>query len=151
MQPPVSVTTEAGLPAMPTRMQNSRVFSFEFFPPKTEEGKAKLRATWQQLAQLQPRFFSVTFGAGGSTQGGTFTAVSEILAEGVDAASHFSCIGATRAKVRDQLAQLKAMNVKRIVALRGDMPSGYGMGGEFQYASELVEDLIRRLLATRPG
>ena len=113
--------------------------SLEFFPPKTAEGSDKLRAARKELYVLRPEFCSVTFGAGGSTQGGTFTAVSEILAEGVDAASHFSCIGATRAKVRDQLAQLKAMNVKRIVALRGDMPSGYGMGGEFQYASELVE------------
>jgi len=80
----------------------------------------------------------VTYGAGGSTQEGTFTTVSEILAEGVDAASHFSCIGATRASVREQLATLKAMGVKRLVALRGDLPSGYGLGGEFHYASDLV-------------
>jgi methylenetetrahydrofolate reductase (NADPH) len=113
--------------------------SLEFFPPKTPEGAEKLRAARQQLYALQPEFCSVTYGAGGSTHSGTFTTVSEILAEGVDAASHFSCIGATRAKVRDQLAQLKAMGVKRLVALRGDLPSGYGLGGEFQYASELVE------------
>lgn len=113
--------------------------SLEFFPPKTPEGAEKLRAARQQLYALKPEFCSVTYGAGGSTHAGTFTAVSEILAEGVDAASHFSCIGATRARVRDQLAQLKAMGVKRLVALRGDLPSGYGMGGEFQYASELVE------------
>jgi methylenetetrahydrofolate reductase (NADPH) len=113
--------------------------SLEFFPPKTPEGSDKLRAARQELYALKPEFCSVTYGAGGSTQGGTFTAVSEILAEGVQAASHFSCVGATRAKVRDQLATLKSMGVTRLVALRGDLPSGYGAGGEFQYASELVE------------
>jgi len=113
--------------------------SLEFFPPKTAEGSEKLRAARQQLYALKPEFCSVTYGAGGSTHAGTFTTVGEILAEGVDAACHFSCIGATRARVRDQLAQLKTMGVKRLVALRGDLPSGYGMGGEFLYASELVE------------
>jgi methylenetetrahydrofolate reductase (NADPH) len=112
--------------------------SVEFFPPKTSEGVAKLRTVRQQLYALKPEFCSVTFGAGGSTQEGTFNAVSEILAEGVSAASHFSCIGATRSTVRAQLATLKAMGVKRLVALRGDLPSGYGAGGEFHYASELV-------------
>jgi len=112
--------------------------SFEYFPPKTPEGAEKLRAVRQQLRARAPQFCSVTYGAGGSTQEGTFGTVREILAEGVDAASHFSCIGATRASVRDQLAQLKAMGVKRLVALRGDLPSGYGLGGEFQYASDLV-------------
>ena len=112
--------------------------SLEFFPPKTPEGAEKLRAVRQQLYALQPEFCSVTYGAGGSTQDGTFNTVREILAEGVDAASHFSCIGATRDTVRAQLAQLKAMGVKRIVALRGDLPSGYGLGGEFHYASDLV-------------
>jgi methylenetetrahydrofolate reductase (NADPH) len=113
--------------------------SLEFFPPKTPEGSEKLRVARQKLYALRPEFCSVTYGAGGSTQGGTFSTVSEILAEGVQAASHFSCVGATRAKVRDQLATLKSMGVTRLVALRGDLPSGYGMGGEFQYASELVE------------
>jgi methylenetetrahydrofolate reductase (NADPH) len=113
--------------------------SFEFFPPKTPEGADKLRAARKELYALQPEFCSVTYGAGGSTHTGTFTTVGEILAEGVEAASHFSCIGATRAKVCDQLEQLKAMGVKRLVALRGDLPSGYGIGGEFHYASELVE------------
>jgi methylenetetrahydrofolate reductase (NADPH) len=113
--------------------------SLEFFPPKTPEGGDKLRAARKELYALQPEFCSVTYGAGGSTHAGTFTTVGEILAEGVEAASHFSCIGATRAKVLDQLAQLRAMGVKRLVALRGDLPSGYGIGGEFHYASELVE------------
>jgi methylenetetrahydrofolate reductase (NADPH) len=112
--------------------------SFEFFPTKTPEGAEKLRAVRQQLYIHRPEFCSVTFGAGGSTQEGTFSAVSEILAEGVAAASHFSCIGATKARVREQLAQLQAMGVKRLVALRGDLPSGYGTGGQFQYASDLV-------------
>jgi methylenetetrahydrofolate reductase (NADPH) len=90
------------------------------------------------LYTLQPEFCSVTFGAGGSTQEGTFNAVRDILAEGVSAASHFSCVGATKATVREQLTTLKAMGVKRLVALRGDLPSGYGAGGEFHYASDLV-------------
>ena len=112
--------------------------SLEFFPPKTPEGAAKLRVVRQALYALKPQFCSVTFGAGGSTQEGTFGTVSEILAEGVDAASHFSCVGATKATVREQLATLQAMGVKRLVALRGDLPSGYGAGGEFHYASDLV-------------
>jgi methylenetetrahydrofolate reductase (NADPH) len=87
---------------------------------------------------LNPEFCSVTFGAGGSTQEGTFSTVRAILAEGVSAASHISCIGATKATVREQLATLKSMGVKRLVTLRGDLPSGYGLGGEFQYASDLV-------------
>ena len=112
--------------------------SFEFFPTKTPEGAVKLRAVRQQLYVHRPEFCSVTYGAGGSTHDGTFGAVREILEEGCDAASHFSCIGATKATVRTQLAELKAMGVKRLVALRGDLPSGYGIGGEFHYASDLV-------------
>ena len=122
--------TNAARPGLPV--------SVEFFPPKTPEGAEKLRAVRQQLYALQPQFCSVTYGAGGSTQQGTFDTVQAILQEGVDAASHFSCIGATRASVREQLATLKAMGVRRLVALRGDLPSGYGMGGEFHYASDLV-------------
>ena len=117
--------------------------SFEFFPPKTPEGAIKLRQTRAQLYALKPEFCSVTYGAGGSTQEGTFSTVAEILAEGCQAASHFSCIGATRERVREQLHQLRDMGVKRLVALRGDLPSGYGAGGEFQYASDLVA-FIRR-------
>lgn len=129
------------MPSTRTATQEPHVrlpLSFEFFPTKTPEGAVKLRAVRQQLYAMQPEFCSVTYGAGGSTHAGTFAAVGEILAEGVDAASHFSCIGATRATVRTQLAELKAMGVKRLVALRGDLPSGYGVGGEFQYASDLV-------------
>ncbi|MFC5500349.1 methylenetetrahydrofolate reductase [NAD(P)H] [Caenimonas terrae] len=112
--------------------------SFEFFPPKTPEGAAKLRVARRALYTAKPEFCSVTYGAGGSTQDGTFGTVAEILEEGVRAASHFSCIGATRATVREQLARLKSMGVKQLVALRGDLPSGYGTGGEFTYASDLV-------------
>ena len=112
--------------------------SFEFFPPKTPEGVEKLRTVRQALYARQPEFCSVTYGAGGSTQAGTFATVAAILAEGQQAASHFSCIGATQASVREQLAELKAMGVQRLVALRGDLPSGYGVGGEFHYASDLV-------------
>ena len=118
--------------------QSKLPVSFEFFPPKTPEGAQKLRGVRAQLYEREPEFCSVTYGAGGSTQEGTFNAVREILAEGVDAASHFSCIGATRDSVREQLALLKTMGVRRLVALRGDLPSGYGIGGEFHYASDLV-------------
>ena len=112
--------------------------SFEFFPPKTPEGAAKLRTVRQALYARKPQFCSVTFGAGGSTQDGTFGTVSEILAEGHCGVSHISCIGASKDKLREQLAQLKAMGVTRLVTLRGDLPSGYGVGGEFHYASDLV-------------
>lgn len=122
-----------------TMSANQRIpLSLEFFPPKTPEGAEKLRTVRQQLYGLKPEFCSVTFGAGGSTQEGTFNTVRDILSEGVSAASHFSCVGATKSTVREQLATLKAMGVKRLVALRGDLPSGYGAGGEFHYASDLV-------------
>lgn len=129
----------AGRVAIDGRRQTvSLPLSFEFFPPKTPEGADKLRNVRRQLYGLRPEFCSVTYGAGGSTHEGTFGTVREILDEGIQAASHFSCIGATAASVRVQLAQLKAMGVKRLVALRGDLPSGYGLGGEFQFASDLV-------------
>jgi methylenetetrahydrofolate reductase (NADPH) len=112
--------------------------SLEFFPPKTPEGADKLRAARAQLYALKPEFCSVTFGAGGSTQEGTLQAVSEIMAEGCPAAPHLSCIGQTRDSIRERLAAYGAAGVKRIVALRGDLPSGYGSGGEFRYASDLV-------------
>jgi methylenetetrahydrofolate reductase (NADPH) len=113
--------------------------SIEFFPPKTPEGVEKLRGVRQQLYALKPEFFSCTYGAGGSTQDGTLQTVQAILADGFQAAPHFSCIGATRASVRAQLAIFKAAGIQRMVALRGDLPSGYGGFGEFKYASELIE------------
>jgi len=112
--------------------------SFEFFPPKTPEGANKLVKVRHDLYALKPDFFSVTYGAGGSTQDGTLQQVQAILAEGHDAAPHFSCVGATRDSVREQLAQFKAAGIRRMVALRGDLPSGHGTFGEFRYASELV-------------
>tara|TARA_B110000503_G_scaffold35473_1_gene57970 strand:+ start:25 stop:849 length:825 start_codon:yes stop_codon:yes gene_type:complete len=112
--------------------------SFEFFPTKTPEGAANQRDVRKALYAKKPEFCSVTFGAGGSTQVGTFSMTQEILDEGVCAATHFSCVGATKASVREQLITLKTMGVKRLVALRGDLPSGYGAGGEFHYAIDLV-------------
>ncbi|MEO8155105.1 MAG: methylenetetrahydrofolate reductase [NAD(P)H] [Rhizobacter sp.] len=112
--------------------------SLEFFPPKTPEGVAKLAAVRQQLYTLKPQFCSVTYGAGGSTQDGTFATVQAILAEGTNAASHFTCIGASRESITEKLAQFRAAGIHRIVALRGDLPSGYGSFGEFRYASDLI-------------
>lgn len=113
--------------------------SLEFFPPKTPEGVTKLAAVRQQLYPLKPQFCSVTYGAGGSTQEGTFAAVKAILDEGVEAAPHFSCIGASKESIRAKLAEFKTQGIRRIVALRGDLPSGYGgSNGEFHYASDLV-------------
>lgn len=119
-------------------MDAQRVYSFEFFPPKTVEGKAKLRATWQQLAQLKPRFFSVTFGAGGSTREGTLETVTEIRAAGHEAAPHISCVASTRAEIAAILARYKESGIRHLVALRGDLPSGVAASGEFRYANELV-------------
>lgn len=119
-----------------------QVFSIEFYPPKTPEGAEKLRATRARLAELQPKYFSVTFGAGGSTQQGTRDTVLEIAREGYEAAPHLSCIGRSRAELRALLADYKANGITRLVALRGDLPSGYGSGsaaGEFRYANELIE------------
>jgi len=112
--------------------------SLEFFPPKTPEGAAKLRLARQQMYALKPEFCSVTFGAGGSTQDGTLQTVTEIMGEGLPAAPHLSCIGQTRESLRERLAAYRAAGVERIVALRGDLPSGYGASGEFRYASDLV-------------
>ena len=112
--------------------------SLEFFPPKTPEGADKLRAVRGKLYALKPEFCSVTFGAGGSTQEGTLDTVREIVAEGQRGVPHLSCIGQTRDSIRQRLATYQAAGVQRIVALRGDLPSGYGMGGEFRYASDLV-------------
>jgi len=112
--------------------------SFEFFPPQTPEGVAKLASARQRLAAIKPEFFSVTFGAGGSTQDRTLDIIKQIHAEGHNATPHLSCVGSTRDNVRALLFAYRDMGIKRIVALRGDMPSGMGSIGEFQYANELV-------------
>ncbi len=113
--------------------------SVEFFPSKTAEGATKLRAVREQLAlALKPTFFSVTFGAGGSTQDGTFSAVKEIHEAGQQAAPHLSCVGSSKEKISELLKQYKDLGIQRIVALRGDLPSGMGQYGEFHHADELV-------------
>jgi methylenetetrahydrofolate reductase (NADPH) len=112
--------------------------SFEFFPPKTPEGKAKLRATWEALAALKPKFFSCTFGAGGSTREGTLETVLEIRKAGHAAAPHISCVAASKQDVLEQLERYKANGIRHVVALRGDMPSGLAAAGDFRYASDLV-------------
>jgi len=117
----------------------SQTFSFEFFPPKTPEGIEKLRNTRRQLAQFDPSFFSVTFGAGGTTQQGTLDTVLEIQRDGFQAAPHLSCIGSTKQNVAELLQTYRSNGIRRIVALRGDIPSGMVEFGEFRYANELVE------------
>lgn len=113
--------------------------SIEFFPPQTPEGAAKLRGIHAQLAALDPTFFSVTYGAGGSTRERTFSTVREISATGSEAAPHLSCIGSSRDEIREILQEYADAGIRRIVALRGDLPSGVGASGEFRYANELVE------------
>ncbi len=124
---------------MQSHKKHQAVFSFEFFPPKTDEGAAKLRATRAELALLKPRFFSVTFGAGGTTRDRTLETVVGIQREsGIDAAPHLSCIGSTRANVREILQTYIDNGIHHIVALRGDIPSGMREIGELRYANELV-------------
>ena len=113
--------------------------SIEFFPPQTNEGMEKLRTTVSRLAVLEPEFFSVTYGAGGSTRDRTLATVMEIAAQGHSAAPHLSCIGSTRDGVREMLATFAGQGIRRIVALRGDLPSGMADAGEFRYANELVK------------
>lgn len=125
-------------------MQSQRLFtptfSFELFPPKTEDGVRNLRATVAQLAQLKPKFFSVTFGAGGSTRDRTFDTVRQIQREqGIEAAPHLSCVGSTRESIREIVNAYRELGVRHLVALRGDLPSGMVDPGEFHYANELVE------------
>jgi len=115
--------------------------SLEFFPPKTPEGVAKLAAARAELYALEPEFCSVTYGAGGSTQNGTLAAVQAILGEGRSGAPHITCIGASRATVGGLLDTYRAAGITRLVALRGDLPSGAGSFGEFRYASELIEQI----------
>jgi methylenetetrahydrofolate reductase (NADPH) len=117
----------------------SQLFSFEFYPPKTEEGTASLRVVHNRLAKLNPDFFSVTFGAGGSTRDKTFDTVVDIQAKGISAAPHLSCVASTRENIRGILKSYKEKGISKIVALRGDLPSGMMSAGEFRYANELVE------------
>lgn len=120
-------------------MTDTPNFSIEFFPPKTAEGVEKLRVVRRKLAELHPKYFSVTFGAGGSTQQGTLDTVLEIMQDGHAAAPHLSCVGGTRESIREILANYKSHGIRRLVALRGDLPSGYGGAGELRFANELVE------------
>ena len=125
---------------LPTMNDTAIQFSLEFFPPKTEAGKEKLQATEKTLFDaLQPAYASVTFGAGGSTQKGTRETVLDIHKQGVDAAPHLSCVGATRDSIAEILGGYQQAGIRRIVALRGDMPSGMGDSGDFRYANELAE------------
>ena len=116
-----------------------RTFSFEFFPPKTPEGMDKLRVTRDRLALLKPKFFSVTFGAGGSTRDHSLETVLDIQRAGYAAAPHLSCIGSTHDNIRAILQEYQTHGIRHIVALRGDLPSGMASTGEFRYANELVE------------
>ena len=119
-------------------MAVQRLFSLEFFPPRTAEGVEKFRASRRQLVQLKPAFCSVTFGAGGSNREGTLATALEFGADGIEAVPHVSCIGGTRASLRDVLAKYVEHGIRHVVALRGDLPSGAGESGDFRYANELV-------------
>ena len=125
---------------MTTPALNTPAISMEFFPPKTTEGADKLRAVRVQLAELGPEYFSVTFGAAGSTQAGTRDTVLEIHGEGHSAAPHLSCIGRSRSELREIITEYKSHGIRHIVALRGDLPSGFGgLSGELSHANELIE------------
>lgn len=116
-----------------------KIFSCEFFPPNTDEGMRKLFAAREELMRMRPAFFSVTYGAGGSTRERTFEAIQAIQAHsGVDAAPHLTCVASTRSGIREILDHYRAQGIHRIVALRGDLPSGMRGFGEFRYANELV-------------
>ena len=117
---------------------NSNAYSFEFFPPKTAEGMATLRDARAELAKFNPEFFSVTFGAGGSTRDRTMETVLDIQQQGLPAAPHISCISSSKEEIRGLLQAYQASGIKRLVALRGDLPSGEVSAGDFRYASELV-------------
>jgi methylenetetrahydrofolate reductase (NADPH) len=123
---------------MDSQKKFTRTFSFEFFPPRNEEGQFKLRETVQQLAQLKPKFFSVTFGAGGSTRAGTYETVKQIQQQGHQAAPHISCIGTTRADVLALLVSYRQLGISHLVALRGDLPKDAPKTGDFHFANELV-------------
>ena len=120
-------------------MNKNIQYSFEFFPPKTAEGMANLREVRKQLTVFEPEFFSVTFGAGGSTRDRTMESVLEIQAEGFGAAPHISCISSSKQEIRELLQAYQAKGIKRLVTLRGDIPSGEVSAGDFKYANELVQ------------
>ena len=119
------------------------MLSFEFFPPNTPEGLVKLRTTRKTLAEMNPAYFSVTFGAGGSTRDKTLGVVAEIAAEGLNVAPHLTCVGATEANIVELLDDYRSRGIRRLVALRGDLPSGMVGQGDFRYASDLVR-FVRR-------
>lgn len=123
---------------MTTTPDHKLPVSFEFFPPNTPVGAEKLKTVVQELGELKPQYFSVTYGAGGSTREKTLATVSEIAASGFEAAPHLSCVGSTRENIAEILATYRAQNIRRVVALRGDLPSGTATAGEFRYAAELV-------------
>jgi methylenetetrahydrofolate reductase (NADPH) len=124
---------------MQSQKKHPQLYSFEFYPPKTEEGAASLQVVQSKLAALSPDFFSVTFGAGGSTRDKTFDAVVDIQAKGITAAPHLSCVASTKDNIRAILKNYQEHGISKIVALRGDLPSGMMSAGEFRYANELVE------------
>ena len=124
---------------MQSQKKHPQLFSFEFYPPKTEEGAANLQVVHSKLAELNPDFFSVTFGAGGSTRDKTFDTVIDIQAKGIAAAPHLSCVASTKDNIRAILKDYQDNGIAKIVALRGDLPSGMMSAGEFRYANELVE------------
>lgn len=128
---------------MQLQKKHPKLFSFEFYPPKTDEGAANLQIVHDKLAKLQPDFFSVTFGAGGSTRDKTFETVVQIQSKGFAAAPHLSCVASTKENIRSILNEYQNKGISKIVALRGDLPSGMLSAGEFRYANELV-DFIRQ-------
>ncbi|HFD11830.1 MAG TPA: methylenetetrahydrofolate reductase [NAD(P)H], partial [Crenotrichaceae bacterium] len=124
---------------MQSQQKHPKSYSFEFFPPRTDDGLVKLRSVWQNLATVKPDFFSVTYGAGGSTRDNTMKTVTSIQRDtGIEVAHHLSCVAATFDSIDEILQQFKINGIKRIVALRGDMPSGMHVRGDFNYASDLV-------------
>jgi methylenetetrahydrofolate reductase (NADPH) len=124
---------------MKSQQTYTPTFSLELFPPKTDAGMEKLHTTVHKLNEVKPLFFSVTYGAGGSTRDRTLETVNWLCSAGIETAPHLSCIGLHKEEIRGLLQHYKSQGIKRLVALRGDMPSGMGDSGDFPYANELVE------------
>ena len=135
---PLTALTNLSTTVINMALESNQPISFEFFPPKTAEGRDKLLAVTKKLGNINPAYFSVTFGAGGSTQQGTIDTVLDIQQQGFSAAPHLSCVGSTKDNIRQILADYQNQGIDRIVALRGDIPSGTLDAGEFRYANELV-------------